>query len=376
MTLEHYRAMLAQSTRMRAFRSAIENAVQPGSRVLEVGCGLGTYAMFAARAGAQRVWAIEGDRVVQVARHIARENDLADRIEFLVGWYPDVEPPEPADLVVFEDYGPRLMDARTHRILRHFERVSLATGGHLLPARARIWIAPVHAPRSCELVQPFAGTEDLLYGFDWESSRYYVANKPLARQVRPEEVIAAPVLLADVPLLPAPTPSRLSGEAEWTFAEAQEVHGLAYWFDLEVEHGAWLTNAPGGEPGSWGHLYLPADRTMPVAPGERFSATVGFDVGPDEEPSWMHWTLTTKGHTWSAHEFASFPATAEDFRRATPEWTPDLGDEGRATLRSLELADGRRAVGDIVSSLIEEGLAKTREQAEQWVARALSGRAS
>jgi len=58
---------------------------QPGDKVLEVGTGLGTYAFFAAQAGAGHVWAVDRDPVIHAAAMVCKTNGLHDRITFLRG---------------------------------------------------------------------------------------------------------------------------------------------------------------------------------------------------------------------------------------------------------------------------------------------------
>ena len=49
MNIRHYRRMLADDVRLRAFHRAIRATVRPGDVVVEIGAGLGTYSFFAAR---------------------------------------------------------------------------------------------------------------------------------------------------------------------------------------------------------------------------------------------------------------------------------------------------------------------------------------
>ncbi|MGD2152256.1 MAG: hypothetical protein PVG79_03250, partial [Gemmatimonadales bacterium] len=67
MSTVDYLHFLADTPRVDAFRRAIEASVAPGQLVLDLGTGIGTYAMFAARAGA-RVLAVEHEPVIDVAR--------------------------------------------------------------------------------------------------------------------------------------------------------------------------------------------------------------------------------------------------------------------------------------------------------------------
>lgn len=315
MTVHRYRGMLVQRTRMEAFRAAIEDRVHRGAKVLEVGAGMATYSMFAARAGADRVWAVEGGPIVHVARHVVRDNGFQDVVELLEGWYPEMRAPERVDLAIYEDFDARLMDTRSWAVLDHIARHGLAPGGTVLPCRARVWICPAQSPPNLEVVAPFDGATDELYGLDWESSRDYAANTPLVMPITPDELVGEPVCMADISLLPPPSAEEMVGAGSWVFDEDVEIHGLTYWFEMEVGEGVWLTNAPGGEPGSWGRLFLPAPRAIRVPAGETLRAGVGFDPGPKGEPAWMRWWFEADRRRWSAHEFRSILTTAPDLKR-------------------------------------------------------------
>jgi len=73
---------LLDGPRTRAFERAIAKVVKPGHSVLDVGTGSGVLAMFAARAGAGRVMAVDiAPDIIAFARENVAENGLADTIE-------------------------------------------------------------------------------------------------------------------------------------------------------------------------------------------------------------------------------------------------------------------------------------------------------
>ncbi len=78
---------------------ALEDLVQPGMRVLDLGTGTGILALIAARLGAADVLAVDNDvNAVAVARRNARANDAAHQIRVVHGSLAEVG--EPYDLVV------------------------------------------------------------------------------------------------------------------------------------------------------------------------------------------------------------------------------------------------------------------------------------
>src|SRR5207247_1870624 len=95
-----YGAMIADECRTAAFARAIEARVTEGAVVVDIGTGSGIMAMMACRAGARRVYALEPDDVIQVAREAAAANGFADRICFIQAASADVDVPEPVDGIV------------------------------------------------------------------------------------------------------------------------------------------------------------------------------------------------------------------------------------------------------------------------------------
>src|SRR5688572_3245541 len=155
-SVHSYGRMLADSVRMGAYSAALKRAVRPGSVVLDLGCGPGVFALLACKLGARRVYAVEPDNVIQLAREAAFANGVADRIEFFQDLSTEITLPEPADVIIsdlrgvlpwYQQHIPSIVDARTR---------FLAQGGILIPARDTLWAAIVEAPeRYQEIVSPW-----------------------------------------------------------------------------------------------------------------------------------------------------------------------------------------------------------------------------
>ena len=372
--MEYYRGLLAQRGRVEAFQKRLGEIVRPGDRVLEIGAGLGTYSFFAAQAGAEKVWGIEGAPVINVARAIARENGFDDRVEFVHGWFPGVTIPEPIDVLVFEDYPARLIDQWTYGVLGRLHKDVLRPGARVVPDRARMFLVPVECERNWQIVGSLSDHDDVAYGVDWSTSRSYIYNTPLQMPLDPSQFRQAPQSIGDVNLSKPPDASDLHGSALWTLEEDTTIHGLAFWFALEVGNDVWLTNEPGSEPGSWGYLYLPVASPMKMQAGDTLSASVGPDVNASGAPMWLTWEVRSPHQQFRGHEFRSFPASLSDLVHGSPSWVPELSEETKIEHTVLGFTDGIRTMDDIATEISGLGFASSREEARELVLGVLEGK--
>ncbi len=140
-----YGSIIADSVRMQAFAKALRQAVTSDSVVVDIGTGTGIFALLACRFGARRVYAIEPNDAIQVARQIGAANGYTDCIEFIQALSTSVELPERADVIIsdlggmlplFQLHIPSIVDARKRL---------LAPGGVLIPKQDKMWAAVVEA---------------------------------------------------------------------------------------------------------------------------------------------------------------------------------------------------------------------------------------
>src|SRR5215216_4933958 len=73
-SLRFYGQMLADAPRMTAYAEALRQTVKRESVVLDLGSGPGLVALFACKRGGRRVYAVEPDNVVNLAREAAAAN--------------------------------------------------------------------------------------------------------------------------------------------------------------------------------------------------------------------------------------------------------------------------------------------------------------
>src|SRR4029453_16198368 len=144
-TISDYGAMIADTARTQAFFRALRAAITPDSIVVDIGAGTGIFSLLACRLGARRVYAIEPDDAIQVAKAMAVANGCSDRIEFAPDLSTNISLPEGADVMV-SDIGGVLPWFRNHiTSIVDGRRRFLAPDGVLIPRRDTAWLAVVEA---------------------------------------------------------------------------------------------------------------------------------------------------------------------------------------------------------------------------------------
>eukprot|EP00850_Spirogloea_muscicola_P013644 SM000093S24455 [mRNA] locus=s93:420910:423764:- [translate_table: standard] len=101
--LYHQKEMLSDRVRMRAYHRAVfaNAAAFAGKVVLDVGTGSGILAIWAAQAGARKVYAVEATNMAQHAELLAASNGVSGIVEVIQGSIEDVTLPEKVARLLF-----------------------------------------------------------------------------------------------------------------------------------------------------------------------------------------------------------------------------------------------------------------------------------
>ena len=236
-----YGALIADKARMGAFVAALKRTITPDSIVVDVGTGTGIFALIACALGARRVYAIEPNDAIEVAREIAAANGYGDRIEFHHARSTDVTLPERGDVLIADIGGmlpwiegaiPSLVDAR---------RRLLAPGRVIIPSRDTIWTAVVEAEDL--YARQTSGWADNEFGIDMKAARDIVVNTWVRGHIRRDQLLAPPARWTVVDYASIEDPN-VRTTVEWTVARGGVGHGLAAGFDRTVVDGVEISNAP------------------------------------------------------------------------------------------------------------------------------------
>ena len=142
--IEVHRSMICDRVRTDAFRRAIDSVVRPGDIVLDVGAGTGNLSLFAARAGAARVYAVERTTVAVMAQELAAANGFEEIVRVIHGDVMDVELPERVDVIVSEWLGGFGIDEGMLVPVIAARDRWLKPGGVMVPCSVTAWAGLVH----------------------------------------------------------------------------------------------------------------------------------------------------------------------------------------------------------------------------------------
>jgi predicted RNA methylase len=131
--VHYHHNMLMDQNRMHSFKSAIDYAVFPGARVLELGGGTGVLSFFAA-ARADKVYCVEfNPDMVREARRFLAMNPNGHKVEVVHADAFDYLPPEPVDVVICEMIHVGMLREKQVEVIEAFKQRYLARFGGPLP---------------------------------------------------------------------------------------------------------------------------------------------------------------------------------------------------------------------------------------------------
>jgi SAM-dependent methyltransferase len=358
-----HRSMALDRVRNDAYADALARVITPDSVVLDLGSGLGIHGLLAARLGACRVYLVEPEDVIAVAEESARVNGLDDVIRVLHGRLEDVEIPERVDVIVSVLTGNLLVTEDLLPVLFRARDRYLKPGGHLIPDRATLDLAPVTAPEI--FTREIAAWGDPQHGVTLSPARSYAANAVHFRWDRSAvDYLADPTPVHTLDLM-VDDYTAVHGAADFHVHTAGLCHGLAGWFTMRLGE-RWLSTAPDADPTHWSPAWLPLDPPIPLSAGD--AVRVLLDRAPYGD--WT-WRVSHPGGTQRHSTLLASPIKATTLRKAAVGYAPTLNEEGRAVHFVLSHCSGSMSVVELSTALQRQwpNRYETPEEALRFVQR-------
>lgn len=367
--IDEHRLYLSDDIRVSAFASALAELVEPTDIVLDLGSGTGILGLLASRAGAARVYAVDGGGMAQSARAVVRANGLEDRVRVVNGHSTQIDLPERADVLVTDQIGHFGFDAGIVGYVADAKRRLLKPDAHLVPSRIDLWVAPVEAADIADAIDFW---ERCPAGFDMRPVREMAANSGYPWTLQPDDLLGTPALGGSIDL--CADRQTLLIEAETTIAREGTLHGIGGWFSAVLSNHVVMSNSPlAADRIGRRNVVFPIDRAAAVAPGDRVRTRMR--ILPDDHL--VRWTVDMyRGGVASPicrfehSTLRGMLLAPEEVRRTRPDYVPRLTPRGQARLSLLALCDGCRSLAEIEQAIYERhpGLFCTRGEAAVFVA--------
>lgn len=181
--------MLKDQVRTRTYMRSIMNNKHlfKDKIVLDVGCGTGILCMFAAKAGAKKVYGVECAGIYKQAQQIVLDNGFEDVIDIIHGKLEDVELPNKVDIIISEWMGYFLLyESMLDTVIAARDKW-LNPGGMLFPDKATLYICAIE---DAEYREDKINFWNNVYGFDMSCIKELALIEPLVDVCDPGQIMS------------------------------------------------------------------------------------------------------------------------------------------------------------------------------------------
>jgi ABC-type nitrate/sulfonate/bicarbonate transport system ATPase subunit/ABC-type nitrate/sulfonate/bicarbonate transport system substrate-binding protein/ubiquinone/menaquinone biosynthesis C-methylase UbiE len=245
--------LLQDTNRMDAYNQAIFEGVKPGDTVLDLGTGTGVLARWAIDAGAQHVFAIEGNKfIASMAEESFSAEPYASKITLIKDYSPNVNLTEKVDVIISEIIGNIADNEGMIPILNDARKRFLKKDGRMIPQKVTSYIVPVFAPE-LDRLKPTAEESSFGYRDAFIDNSFHISEASELKS-----------FLFD---------SRDSDEYEvnlsFTCSTDTKFHGFKAYFSAQLLENVsfeirTLDDIKDNKEGSWRHAFLPINKTFEI----------------------------------------------------------------------------------------------------------------
>lgn len=354
-SVRNYGNMVNDQRRTDAYVQALRQCIRPGDVVVDIGTGTGIFAFLACQLGAAKVFAIEPDDAIEVARQCTAANPHADRIEWIQGLSTELELPQLADVIVGDLHGVMPFFSGNIESLHDARDRLLKPEGRLLPGRDVLWAVPASAETEVAcLRKPWI---ENLYAVSLREGAPYVANtwwRADDAAVPESELLADPASWGVVDYRHGNSPN-VDGAVQWVADRSGTMHGYYVWFESELADGIVISNRP-QDPGMvYGRAFFPLPEPVEIAVGDRIQCRFSVTLIDGEHvyrwDSRIDDAQRQRRHESRQSSFRSRPLKPGALARIRGEHAPQLNDDGQIALAVLQAMQTQTNLADIASAL-------------------------
>lgn len=263
--------MTYDRTRTNAFYRAVRRYAK-GKVVLDIGTGIGTLSLFAAKEGAKKVYAIEATGIIDVAKKIISKNGYAKQIELIKGMSTEINLPERCDILVSELIGHFGVEEDIVEIFADARKRLLKPDAVLIPASLELFIVPVQMPEFENMLGRWNDVdgiyEELLgenykkgikigeLGTQYDKRCSYVVDK--RRESMTDRFLAEPKKISYFDLY-KDVSGNVAVDVKYTATRSGKMNGCVGWFKSSLTDDIEIGTSPASAPTHWHQVFFPSE---------------------------------------------------------------------------------------------------------------------
>jgi len=274
--------LLKDRIRTRAFmRATLSNKFLFKDKiVLDVGAGTGILSMFAVKAGAKHVYAVESSGIVHIAEKIIKANKMSDKITCVKGKMEEVElPVKEVDIILSDWMGYMLIQESMISTVIYARDKFLKKGGMIFPDQAKMYICGIE---DADYKEQRIDFWDNVYGFNMSCMKEGSLTEPLIDQCTPEQVITSSDTIHELDLNTATVDDvKIANEFSLTSGVRDFCHALVLYFDVSFSKShkdITFSTGPRQQYTHWKQSVLYLDEPIPLNKGEKITGKVKMHI--------------------------------------------------------------------------------------------------
>jgi len=200
--------------------------------VLDVGCGTAILSMFAAKAGAKKVYAIDAASITEQATQIVKENGFESIITVIRGKVEEITlPVEKVDIIISEWMGYFLLYESMLDTVLYARDKWLVKDGLLFPDKAQLYLTAIE---DAEYRDSKINFWDNVYGFNMSCIKQLALTEPLVDTCEPKQIMSNACQVLQIDLYTVKVDDLdFSSPFSLEFTRDDYCHALVAYFNVE-----------------------------------------------------------------------------------------------------------------------------------------------
>eukprot|EP00466_Bigelowiella_natans_P012469 jgi/Bigna1/46624/estExt_Genewise1.C_60054 len=269
--------LLKDRVRTRAFlRATVNNKFLFKDKiVLDVGAGTGILSMFAVKAGAKHVYAVESSGIIHIAEKIIKANKMLDKITFVKGKMEEVElPVKEVDIILSDWMGYMLIQESM------ISTVIYARDNY--DARWQNATMYICGIEDADYKEQRIDFWDNVYGFNMSCMKEGSLTEPLIDSCTPEQVITSLDTIHKLDLNTATVDDiKIASDFSLTSGVRDFCHALVLYFDVSFSKShkdITFSTGPRQHYTHWKQSVLYLDEPIPLNKGEKITGKIKMHI--------------------------------------------------------------------------------------------------